>query len=130
MNRTALLLRRTLLCAVLACPLSYIGFIPALILHGLWSLRPPAPPRQWYGGRAASFLRPFYAYCGSLAVLGLLRRALSFAFPGGLSPLLRVFCVLTALLAQCTLILRKQKADKRRLAVCPLLLLTFIACMR
>ncbi len=134
MDRTAFLLRRTLLCAFFACPLSFAGLVPALILHGLWSAAvsalPPCAAKRWYSGRRRpDYSRAALAY-GFFIAACLLPYSLSSAYFAPFAPLFRMLCVLTGILTQCAALLWIQKAGKRPLAACLLLLSVLIACTR
>ena len=134
MNRTALLLRRKLLCAVLACPLAAWQLIPALALQGVYSMLaaglPGALSNRWYSPESPLLPRAAFPLCGAYAFVGLLRRLLSPSFPAPFAPYFRALCVLSGILLQCALILRAQKAGKRHLAACLPLLYIFTVCMR
>ena len=134
MNRTALLLRRTLLCAVLACPLAAWRLLPALALQGIYAVSAAGSsgtvsPR-WYSPGKASFPRAAFPLCGAFAFVGILRRLLSPVFSAPFAPYFRILCALSGILLQCALILRVQKAGKRHLAACLPLLYVFTSCMR
>ena len=116
------MLRRTLLCAVLACPLA------AWRLEAAWSLQAifafisyREEPALWFAARASNTrLRGIITLLPSLALqAGLMKIA---HWP--------VLIALTGILAQASLILRAQKPGRRSLAACLISLLVFIACTR
>ena len=138
MDRTARMLRRTLLCAVFACPLAIVCLPAAYACQALfaltWSLSRRGALRLWHTGPQKGHIwrRLLFALCqglGCSALLhALLRRALSLRPP--LSGLMQAVCLLTSLLIQATLILRIQQAGRLHIAACLPALLVFIACMQ
>ena len=122
MDRTARMLRRTLLCAVLACPLAVwrleaawiaqgiISFLPAKEQPGLW-YQNPSPGRRW---------RALLAFCPALALQAALAKGTD----------MPVLIALTGVLAQAGLLLRMQKTGRRSLAACLISVAVFIACRR
>ena len=113
MDRTSRMLRRTLLCAVFACPLALWRLDAALLLQGLWTallVAPvPAVPALWAKGRRsprAALRRAIWALLPALllaAVLDALTRPLLSPF---LRPAARALAALSGLVAQAGLIYR------------------------
>ena len=122
MDRTARMLRRTLLCAVLACPLAIGQLEAAWIAQLIFSVFPIKEQRgPWY--KKTSFphrWRGVIVLFPSLA----LQAALATITDQG------VLIALTGILTQASLILGMQKTGRRSLAACLISLLVFIACMR
>lgn len=133
MDRTAYLLRRTLLCAVFACPLAAVSLPAAWIAQGVWmglalSDMPAAPVLWTRPARPfAPLLRGLAALCPALAAeaaLGRLWAGSAFAGVAG------SLTILTGILMQAALIRHVQKPGRRHLAACLVCALTFIACTR
>lgn len=118
----ARMLRRTLLCAVLACPLAAWRLEAAWIAQLIFSVIPVKEQRSsWY--KKASFQerwRGLIALCPAVA----LQAALA-----GITDQ-RVLITLTGSLAQASLLLRMKKTGRRSLAACLISLLVFIAYTR
>ena len=129
MDKTTLMLRRTLLCAVLVCPLAVFRPGLALAAQAVWSLAPfgKTHPPRWYKGRETPlWLRVLPPLCAGLLLGLILLRLCREALPAPLARFGSPLCLLSGLLLQAYLILRRPKAGGRRAALCLLLLL--IAC--
>lgn len=135
MDRTIRLMRRTLLCAVFACPLAIFSLWLSFLCQFLFLLSaywPVKADRPLWAGASPSFAkgvgRLLFAFSLSFAAAAALYRiGLLLAFPA--LPL-RLMCALTALLIQGEVCLRVQKTGKRALAACLFLLLFTIVCMQ
>lgn len=129
MDRTATLLRRTLLCAVLACPLALYSLPAAWGLRALWALlimpRGPAAPALWRQRQTpwAGLRRAMVSLTPALAAEAALYRLSA-------APAFHALTALTGVLIQAVLILRAQKTGGRHLAVCLISIAVFIACTR
>ena len=116
------MLRRTLLCAVLACPLAIWRLEAAWLLQGVFSLVPIKEQRSlWYKKTAAGYrLRSLIAFFPALALQAALTGMTN-------QP---VLIALTGILAQASLILGIQKTGRRSLAACLISIAVFIAYRR
>ena len=133
MARTAYLLRRTLLCAVFACPLAAVCFPCAAALTAVCTLTAAGTCARvpWYSGpRRGGASRAALPLCAGLALAAGLRRACLPLLPAGFERLYLPLCMLSGLLLQGSLLLRSQKRGGRRLFACLPLLLLFTVCMR
>ena len=129
MDRTATLLRRTLLCAVLACPLALYSLPAAWGLRALWALlvlpwgrAAPALWRQRQTPRAG-LRRALVTLTPALAAEAALYRLSA-------APAFHTLTALTGVLIQADLLLRAQKPGRRHLAACLISIAVFIACTR
>lgn len=136
MDRTARMMRRTLLCAVFACPLAAWKISYALFLQAAWVC-------VLAGGASAPFLwararrgfhtgpgRALFALGIALGVQALLHLPLSLPLFFFAAPALRVLISFTGVLLQSALIYRTRKAGRLHYAACLLSLCLFIVCMR
>lgn len=131
-QRTARMLRRTLLCAVFACPLSALSSTLGALMQLLGLVFVCLPTRQralWAGvryGFGYGFGRALFCACLSICACALLESSLLWILDmtSIAAALLRVLSRLTAILLQGTLILRIRKANRQHLAA-GLLVLVF-----
>lgn len=134
MDRTVRMLRRTLLCAVFACPLAAWQLLPAQVFQALYSLLSALFGREqsalWLHREnrfSTLWGRTVFTLCLSLACSAGLYRMIRLVGEG---PAPRALCMLTGLLVQSALFARVKRAGKRHLAACLPALSLFIACMR
>lgn len=138
MDRTVRMMRRTLLCAVFACPLACFSLPAALLCQLLFTLTVFLPPRRqkklWAKSAAgfhAGLGRGLYALCLAISLSALSHAAVRLlAFDDFWQPVWRVLSVLTGILLQTSLIYHVKRAGKRHYAACLPALFLFIVCMR
>ena len=133
MNRTAHLLRRTLLCAVFACPLAAACFPCALALMASAALAASGTAFRapWYtGNRGGGARRAIPPLIAGLTLAAALRKGCALLLPAGLAAWYLPLCALSGLLAQAALLLNAKKTGRRRILACLPLLLLFSVCMR
>ncbi len=121
MERTARMLRRTLLCAAFACPLAVIGAMWGVLAQCLCTpllCAGATPQRGWSTARSGFAYAAGRALCAAGISVGisLAESKLIFSLLPSISPwmaaALRLLIRLTALLLQGSLLLRIQKADR------------------
>lgn len=121
MARTARMLRRTLLCAVFACPLAAIGAMWGVLAQFLCApllCAGAAPQRAWSKARGGFAYAAGRALCAAGIAVGVslagsrLIFSLLPAIPPWMAAALRLLIRLTALLLQGSLLLRIPKADR------------------
>ena len=115
MNRTVRMTRRTLLCAVFACPLAFFSLRAAFGLLAAWTLGTAlalrAQPPLWAKGkregaalrRALDALFPALAFCAALGVIS------TRLLPQALHPAARALAALGGCLLQAALLLRPMR---------------------
>lgn len=130
------MLRRTLLCAVFACPLALWKLLPALAFQAVYTLL-WVPPRRarfaWAGasgGLSAGLGRAAFALCQGLALSAAARALCARLLPAAALPAASALCLLTGILCQAALIWRIQRAGRPHYAACLPALALFIACMQ
>ena len=128
------MLRRTLLCAVLACPLA-AGRLPwALALQAVWSLGSAqlCPESTWYAPVRKKTLRRrvLFSVCAACACTAAAYKLCAALFSPAAAPLYQALSFVTGALLQAFLLLRVQKAGRRHLLACLPLLAIFIAYTR
>ena len=134
------MLRRTLLCAVFACPLALWRLLPAFAFQALYTLCFVTPRHahralwpRFSRGPGVGWGRAALALCvglGAASALHMTLTRLPIAPHPGLSAALRALCVLTGCLLQAQIILRVQRTGRRHYAACLCALAVFIACMQ
>lgn len=121
MERTARMLRRTLLCAAFACPLAVIGAMWGVLAQCLCTpllCAGTTPQRAWSKARGGFAYAVGRALCATGIAVGisLAGSRLIFSLLPAISPwmaaALRLLIRLTALLLQGSLLLRIPKADR------------------
>ena len=136
MNRTVRMLRRTLLCAVFACPLAAWKMLPAFCFQALYTLIwvPRLPVRPLWAGASGGFSaglgRAAFSLCMALAGGSIAWALCLRLLPLPLAPLFGALCLLTGILCQATLIWHVQRTGRRHYAACLFALALFIACMQ
>lgn len=131
-HRTARMLRRTLLCAVFACPLSALSSVPGALFQLLALIFVCQPAKQhalWAGARHGfgyGMGRALFCFCLSVCACALLESCLLLILDASpiAAVLLRALSRLTAILLQGALIVRIRKANRQHLAA-GLLVLVF-----
>ena len=136
MDRTARMMRRTLLCAVFACPLALWRYDAAVMMQSLFVfllLYGRKPPVQWAHARRgfhAGLGRAIFGLCMGLMLSGVLQKSTVLCGSAALQAWIRVLSVLSGLLLQCVLLYRIRITGKLHYAACLFALFVFIACMR
>lgn len=120
MDRTAQGLRRTILCAVFACPLAVWRLLPALTAQALFWLYPlDAQAALWHTKRKRDLGTPILPFAVSWALYWIGKAQ----FPASLLPAYRCFCLLSGLSLQCRLL--TQPPGRRRVAACLAMIVLF-----
>lgn len=130
------MMRRTLLCAVFACPLALWRYDVAVMMQSLFVfllLYGRKPPVQWARARRgfhAGLGRAIFGLCMGLMLSVILQKSTVLCASAALQAWIRVLSVLSGLLLQCVLLYRIRITGKLHYAACLFALFVFIACMR
>lgn len=130
------MMRRTLLCAVFACPLALWRYDAAVMLQSLFVLfllYGRKPPVQWAHARHGFHVglgRAVFGLCMGLMLSGILQKSTALCGSAALQAWIRVLSVLSGLLLQCALLHCTRTTGKLHYAACLFALFVFIACMR
>ena len=112
------MLRRTLLCAVLACPLAAVRLPLALALQAVWSLGSAwlHPKTAWYARTRNKGLmrRTAFSLCGAFACAGAAYSLCLTVLGPENAPIYQTLSFLSGLMAQASLLERAKKAGRRR----------------
>ena len=138
MDRTVRMTRRTLLCAVFACPLAFWSLPAALLCQLMFTLTCLLPHHRqkklWAkpsGGFRAGLGRALYALCLAAALTALLHFAAKrCSLSTAIMPVFRILSMLSGILLQASLIYRTKRTGRLHLAACLPAMLLFIACTR
>lgn len=136
MDRTIRMMRRTLLCAAFACPLSLFGLWPACAVLFLFSLSmcfQPAVPSVWICKNRPPYARIAFSFSAGIFASAVLHTAVQAAFLPLHAPsaaILRLLSTLTGISLQCALLGRVRFVRKAHILLLVLFLFGFIVCMQ
>ena len=136
MNRTLRMMRRTLLCAVFACPLAFFHPAAARLVWGAFAASlcfMPAAQPLWVQKKRPSAGRAACSFLYALFLSAACSLAFQLLFPR-MHPLtkslLHMLSTLTGLSLQCAFLPRLHRTGKLHYIAAALCLLGFIVCMR